>query len=159
MINLYEGNRGFSAGGESNFLNGQVQKIPEDVDLITIMGSINDASLDSNLGEVTDTGTDTYCGIIYNTLMTIIKDHPNAALGVMTDNPIVGNENHSKVCGSLESVCNYYGVPCLILNKHSGIYPNIDEAKAIQMHDDVQPNEVGHALMVAKIKPWIKTLL
>lgn len=175
----------------SNFY-ARVDIIPSDVDYITIYGSINDMfSSGTNFGELTDTvegGSTTLCAYINSTLNKIIKNCPNAKLGVITPIPAKAYGNDEALdttnpgnrleayANKIKEICDYKGIPCLDLYHESNLHPELIDLsdvnatwsqfyystsmKAGQELDTngVHPNEKGHELIADRIVEFLKSL-
>ena len=154
-----------SAGGRTyeTILAEQVPAIPEDTDLITIMSGTNDASKGWTVGAATDTGTDTFSGKIYTTLLAIQQKFPTIPIGVIT--PVYkgnGNTGVQKISDAITAVCKVHSVPCFDLNAGSGVLAFTDENIAHYYNDGAaatHPNNAGQAVMAAKIEPFIRSLM
>lgn len=149
-----------------NFLN-RVNTIPTDSDVVTIFGSGNDCS--QTLGTVTDTGTNTVCGCINNTIDNIRSRIVGVKLGIISPTPwdnyptTTENNNMAKYCDALQEICRLKGVPFLNLYRNSNLVPwDATFRAAYYSHDDgngVHPDENGHALFAPRIKAFLETLL
>lgn len=145
----------------------RVDTIPLDSDVITIFGSGNDCSL--TLGSPTDTGTDTVCGCINNTIDGIRSRIIGANLGIITptpwdDYPTTTPGNRMDLyADALVEICRLKGVPCLDLYHCSNMLP-WEQAfrEAYYTKDDgngVHPDENGHKLFAPRIQAFLSTLL
>ena len=88
--NLGNSGSGFKRKEDENKAYYQiVNGIPDDTELITIFASGNDLNDEEGreVGEVTDTGTNTLCGCINTTLNNIYAKFPGIRLGIMSMMP------------------------------------------------------------------------
>ena len=145
----------------------RIDTIPTDSNVITIFGSGNDVG--QTLGNVTDTGTNTICGCINNTIDGIRSRITGANLGIITPTPwepyppsTVGNAMDLYVDAIVE-ICRRKGVPCLDLYHCSNMTPwDADFKTAYYSHDDgngTHPDENGQKLFAPRIKAFLESLL
>lgn len=168
VTNLGKSGTGYlkTYNSNQNFLN-RVNTIPTDSDVVTIFGSGNDCS--QTLGNVTDTGTNTVCGCINNTIDNIRTRIVGVKLGIISPTPwdnyptTTENNNMAKYSDALKQICALKGVPFLDLYRCSNMVPwNATFRNAYYSHDDgngVHPDENGHALFAPRIKAFLETLL
>lgn len=148
-----------SGNSWSTVLSAQVSAIPSGTQLVTIMAGTND--LTTSVGEITDTEGNSLYALMYQAVSQITNDNPGVSIGIITPVPRYDSDQyHTKVTqisGAIKNFCEYYSIPCLDLNKESGITPfNVGTYyKADKLH----PNDAGQEKMSKKIEPFIKTLL
>ena len=166
-------NLGVSGTGYMKPYNGglpfyqRVDTIPTDSDVITIFGSGNDCNL--TLGNVEDTGTDTICGCINNTIDGIRARIVGANIGIIAPTPwqqyppnVTGNKMDLYV-SALGEICKRKGVPFLDLYHSSNMLPwEQSFREAFYTRDDgngTHPDENGHKFFAPRIKAFLETLL
>lgn len=125
--NLGVGGTGYAEG--SNFY-GRISQIESDADIITIFGSFNDMASSLPFGSITDTGLDTICGYIYNTLVGIRSAFPLVNLGVVTPTPWAsykptssGNTACEQYVDAIIEICKMQSIQCLDLFHCSNLRP------------------------------------
>ena len=90
--------------------NGRYTQIPADADYITLKFGINDDSTHQNapIGTINDTTNNTFYGA-YNVVMDyIIRNHPNAKIGI-----IVTNGANAAIVEATKNIAKKWGVPYL----------------------------------------------
>ena len=167
VVNLGKSGTGYMKPYNTNLpFYQRVDTIPLDSDVITIFGSGNDCSL--TLGNVTDTGTDTICGCINNTIDGIRARIVGANIGIIAptpwdDYPTYTENNMSRYVDALEQICKLKGVPFLNLYRCSNMLPWEESFRnAFYTHDDgngVHPDENGHRFFTPHIYAFMRTLL
>lgn len=145
----------------------RISAIPIDADVITIFGSGNDLSHD--LGNVTDTETDTVCGCINTTIDKLYSIMPIVQLGIITPTPWESyspNNAENKMelyANAIVEICKRRGIPCLDLYHCSNLRPWDDSFKQLAYSKDdgngVHPDETGHKLIAPRVKSFLESLL
>lgn len=153
-----------SGKGYSHIRDTQLPSIDEDVALITIMCGTNDMTTDGS-GNYTDTiDSGTFCGNVYDTILKIQEAFPHVPIGVITPVNRVDSTQYKNwvinVSKAIKGVCEQHSVPCFDLNACSGVLGFTEENIAYYYNDSgCHPNNNGHALMAAKLEPFIKSLM
>ena len=158
--NYANGGQGYMKG-TNNFVE-QSKRVSSDCDIVTIFGSWNDWNdMYDNIGTYKDTGTDTLCGCIYNTINNIIERCPDAKIGIITPTPwkstnyfTLSDYSLGKAQGYIDAlvgVGRMYGIPVLNLFDESGLRPYEEDFRNKYYHeaDGVHPNSEGHKNYVA----------
>ena len=148
-----------SGNAWNTVLSSQVPNIPSGTQLVTIMAGTND--LGTSVGEITDTEGNSLYALMYQVVSQITNDNPGVSIGIITPVPRYDSDQyHTKVTqisDAIKNFCEYYSIPCLDLNKGSGITPfNVG---TYYKTDKLHPNDAGQEKMSKKIEPFIKTLL
>jgi len=153
-----------------NFLS-RIDDIDEDCDLVVVFGGTNDFGHgDAPLGEPTDRTAYTFWGACHVMCEKLINRFPQSQIVVMgplhrhdEENPC--GEKKLEAIGSLydyvdilKVVTRKYAIPFLDMLEVSGIAPSVPIHKKLYMPDGLHPNDVGHALIAAKLKGFLKTL-
>lgn len=183
VVNMGQGGTGYKKTDDSgNAFYQRIVNVPTDVDVITIMGSINDLSRTASydLGNPTDTGTDTVCGCINKTLDELFNVFPLANVGIISPLPtkvytsFVTEEDGDwyrivRYCDNLMEICRRRSIPVLDLYHGSGLRPwDKNFRDALYTKDDVDGDgelggvhldENGHKIIATKIKAFLETLL
>lgn len=151
-------------------------------DLITIMGGINDLLFSGKqMGEITDTSTDTWLGCVYQLIQNIKTTFPNVPFGILSPLPacavgsgnLLYNFNPSDKTNKeyifvqkLEEFCDYYSIPFLNQYNKSGFRPWDDDFKLRytscrqeKSGDGLHPNVQGHQLIYPRIREFVRTLI
>lgn len=142
-------------------------------DIITIMGGINDLMFSSKeMGEITDTTTDTWFGCVYALIENIKSTFPNIPFGIMSplpqENYNTSDKNNEEYVfvQKLEEFCDYYNVPFLNQYNKSGFRPWDEDFKLKYTScnetpegDGLHPNVNGHRLIYPRIREFLKTLI
>lgn len=166
VINLGVSGTGYKAG--NNFYN-RVQYIPLDSDVVTIFGGGNDLYANTPLGNITDTGFNTLCGCINETIDAIINRIPTVSLGIITPTPwadfppTAPNNEMDLYSQALVEICKRRSIPYLDLYHCSNLRPWTKEGRdACYTKDDgngVHPNEQGHKLIAPRFKALLESLI
>lgn len=169
-------NYGVSGTGykNGNFAK-RISNITEEFDVMTIMGSFNDLDEEWEIGEVTDSGTNTLCGCMNVAIESFKTKYPTKKIGVITPTPwklgveyfgiITTAENMSAYVEALLNVAKRHRVPCLDLYHCSGLNPDNDTVLSEFYCENgtqdigVHPNSEGHKFMAAAVREFIKTLI
>ena len=144
--------------------------LPTDADVVTIFGSGNDLSLMSVLGEPTDTGTETICGCINETIDVIIGLIPDVSLGIVSPTPWSNNKptlddsnSMARYTEALRQICKIRSIPFLDLYHCSNLRPWTAEGRAACYSKDggdgVHPDENGHRLIAGRFKNFVESLI
>lgn len=171
-VSLAESGKGYYAkgGGSSDhsIIAYQVPQIPADADVILIMAGANDAAVVNRswegsppLGDVSDTELDTsFCGVLYQTCNTILNEHPNAQLGIITPPPMAdGNSTNLRaVANTIKAFCERYSYACFELNKNSGMVVENGGQNTLMFTDGVHPNHYGNEVMAVALEDWVRML-
>ncbi len=180
VTNKGQGGTGFKNRDDENVAFYQrAQGISTDADIVTIMGGANDVNLTTvEIGNVTDTGTDTICGCINTTLDNVINLFLNAGkvpkIGVITSPPTqtqlpsIPDCRLAQISDAVIEICRLRSIPCLDLFRKSNLHPDLEAFRNLVYTKDVKedgtlegvhPNEIGHRMMASIIRPFIETLL
>lgn len=113
-------------------------------DVVTVEGSVNDHATSKPIGDVGDTGTDTFAGAIYQ-IAKYVYENSNATLFFITDyvgryvhiNPTPAGTDFYGDCAPTKTnnddllqidyinmmikQCEYFGIPCITAGQDSGI--------------------------------------
>jgi lysophospholipase L1-like esterase len=129
------------------------------------MCGTNDMTSGGSPGNATDTvDSGTFCGTVHDTILAIQTRFPDVPLGIITPVNRVDKEQYKNwvigIARAIKSVCEQHSVPCLDLNACSGVLGFTAENIAYYYNDSgCHPNDAGHAMMAAKIEPFIKSLM
>ena len=84
--------------------------LPDDVDILFVMGGTNDYYKKAPLGTTSDTEATTFAGAL-NVLIEGMKEkYPNTL--ILFSTPYYKNEQQKQYCDMVQSVCTLQGVPC-----------------------------------------------
>lgn len=156
-------------GGTQQFYN-RIDSIPEDTDIITIFGSVNDWSFPH--GTALDKGTDTVGGCVNTTIEKIFKRCPTARLGIISalpagsaNEPFVPSNHNPDNRGReyaklLKEICENHSIPFLDLYHQSLLRPWDEEfnKKFFGDADGCHPNDEGHKMFYRRIEMFIMSL-
>lgn len=150
---------------------------PNDFDIFTIMGSINDSSnyTIADIGDVTDSGTTTICGCINTTLANFFSVAPYTPIGIITATPSAAQNASdpdcfmSKYTEKLIEIAKLHAIPVLDLYHNNGLRPQ-DPAFLTQFYtsdvtseldtNGIHPNSEGHKKYIApKVREFIRSLM
>ncbi len=154
-----------SGKGYEHVRDVQIPAIDADVGLITIMCGTNDMGAGGEPGNATDTvESGSFCGKVHDTILKIQERFPTVPLGIITPvNRVDQERNKNWVFGiskAIREVCGQHSVPCFDLNACSGVLGFTAENKDYYYTDGgCHPNDAGHALMAAKLMPFIESLM
>lgn len=165
------------ANQSSQTIRSEIAEISDynyNTDVITVMGSINDFEyVDTALGQLGDTGTDTIYGCMYNFFSGLQSEYMGTRLGVITP-PVTGTSYSTNLAKftaynqALKDTAKLFGVPVLDLTYSCNLKPwesnfrnefySADGTGGSGQVDSVHPNSKGHWLIHSKIKEFLKTL-
>ena len=146
----------------------KLPEYPEDVDVISVMGALNDRH--TELGAWGDRGTDTVYGAVWNYFNNLINKYPNKSIVYITSTPReysygVDGEFTAWVDAFIKTAHNF-SIPVLDLYRNSGLRPwNATNNKEYfscsdaPNGDGVHPNAKGQKLMALKIAEFAKQYL
>lgn len=170
-------NMGLSGSGFMKYQNTdqayyqRVAAIATDADVITIMSSGND--IGQTLGDPTDTGTDTICGCINETLDTILSVYMAAGkipnIGVITtppwENGMPSNPTGAMALynAAVVECCERKSIPVFDLYHRSNLHPNNATFRTLAYSRDggsgTHPDENGHKLIAPAIQSFLDSLI
>lgn len=133
------------------FVADKLESIPEDADYILFKFGIND-SWQLPLGTADDMGPDTFCGAWNMVLSWVLKERPEAKVGVIASNCCKTKEWSDATV----MMCRKYGVPCLNeeneeLLKDLGSRYRVSEKNG-------HPNIPAHRLESLIVEKFLRTL-
>lgn len=175
VVNCGVGGTGYMKT-ENRFVN-RVSTIPEDTELLTVFGSFNDYEyIESSLGVLGDSGTDTIYGCMKSFFDSVFSRCPNIVAGVILPtkwgylSPQKDSEA-SKKCDlyikALKEIADYYDLPVLNLYNHSNLRPWDDVFAEKYYKDDdgngvantVHPLDAAHKRFISpKVEAFIKRI-
>lgn len=128
VVNMGRSGTGYKRTYDEGFSFYQrIANVPSDADVITIFGSFNDSPFFSNLGTITDTGTDTIGGCINTCLDNLFEKIPLANVGIVSPTPWSGlypsTGNSDEYVQLLKDICERRGIPFYDLYHNSGLRP------------------------------------
>lgn len=168
VVNLGEGGTGYKReyAGEGAFIT-RVDQIPLDADVVTIFGSGNDAIY--QIGDPSDTGTDSLCSAINATIAAIFARKVTCQLGIVTPcpwesyNPADETNWMARYSAAIVEICKRWGIPCLDLYHCSNLRPWDAAFRAAAYSKDdgggVHPDETGHAIIAPRFEAFLESLL
>lgn len=155
--NLAESGKGYSYIKDS-----EVPAIDEDVALITIFAGTNDITSAAYVGDPTDTEYN-YSGLVYQTILAVQERFPKVPFGIITPTQRhdydTGHTSCAKIAAGIKAVCELYSVPCFDMHAESGLLALNDSGKGYYFTDGLHLSDAGHAVMAARIKPFIESLM
>ena len=137
-------------------------------DIITLMGGVNDATSSlgvTPLGVMADRTTTTFYGALHVACLALLARFPSKGIGLITQTP-----RHSYMAAQLPyvnamiEVAQYYSIPCLDLNRSSGLYPDSVYYYTNYFGDTnpdaygLHPNTIGHSIIARQILQFIMKL-
>lgn len=137
-------------------------------DIITLMGGVNDATSSlgvTPLGVMADRTTTTFYGALHVACLALLARFPSKGIGLITQTP-----RHSYMAAQLPyvnamiEVAQYYSIPCLDLNRSSGLYPDSVYYYTNYFGDTnpdaygLHPNTIGHSVIARQILQFIMKL-
>ena len=167
VVNMGVSGTGYMRRQDTNMAFYQrILNIPTDTDIVTIFGSGNDLSLP--LGAPSDTGTDTICGCMHQTIQNLFSVLPGVRVGIVLPCPWgsvpPGNKGNKMqlYCEALKEIAGEYSIPVLDLYYGSNLRPWDPTFRDLYYkHDDgssVHPDEDGHKILANKFKMFIQSL-
>lgn len=137
-------------------------------DIITLMGGVNDATSSlgvTPLGVMADRTTTTFYGALHVACLALLARFPSKGIGLITQTP-----RHNYMSAQLPyvnamiEVAQYYSIPCLDLNRSSGLYPDSVYYYTNYFYDTnpdfygLHPNTIGHSVIARQILQFIMKL-
>lgn len=172
-------NYGLSGTGFFNRFSAY-ENITQSPDIITVLLGTNDwnnnGSNNKQLGNLTDTGTDTISGCISTLMLGLLTKFPTKIIAMMTPIPRIASWGSNATSNSqgytLEDLANricelsrHYSVPCLDLYHESNLPVYIPAGNAYYFTapghaspDGLHPNDEGQKVMANKIKSFLEAL-
>lgn len=170
--------------GESNtrsFYQRMLNVDPNLFDVLTVMGTFNDASIIDNntitIGDITDTGTNTLCGCINTMIDNFYTIARNKPIGIITPPPTLyrnpTDSTSNNIVNAIIDICKYRCIPYLDLFHAIGLNPWYGDASVKADYIDtyytegssvdssmVHPNSLAHKLFLApKIREFVNSLI
>lgn len=141
---------------------------PEDVDVISVMGALNDRH--NTLGQWGDKGTDTVYGGVWNFFNNLIEKYPNKPIIYITSTPreySYGEDGqYTEWVDAFIKTARHFSIPTLDLYRNSGLRPwnttnNLEyfSCDTAPNGDGVHPNHKGQLLIAKKIAPFAEQYL
>lgn len=169
-------NKAVSGTGFISSDNGVLSRIttyPTDVDLILLMGCMNDLHYvrEGKLGTFEDSNNTTVYGGLHQMFTTLLEKFPKTPIMVITSQPRAAVEDNESYMGekrwgkntpacqineALKEVCEHYAIPCLDLYSSSYIKPWITSNRNRLCPDGVHPNTEGQYVMAEQILPFVR---
>lgn len=154
-------------GGNPSWLDKMVD-YPADVDLISVMGALNDRH--TTLGAWGDRGTDTVYGAVWNYFNNLIEKYPNKPIIYITSTPreySYGEDGqYTAWVDAFIKTAHNFSIPTLDLYRNSGLRPwnathNAEYFSCSESPtgDGVHPNDKGQLLIARKIMPFAEQYL
>lgn len=139
----------------------RVAGMDESLDLIGVLGGINDFWLDVPLGKFEDRTSETFYGALHTLYSSLADKYAGKRLFIMTcldssvKNPSgIGLSNWVT---AQREVAAYYSIPILDLNAESGISTKIQAQKNL-IPDGLHPSQKGADLISKRIMAFIKNV-
>lgn len=147
--------------GKRNPMVNRVAGMDESLDLIGVLGGINDFWLDVPLGKFEDRISETFYGALHILYSSLADKYAGKRLFIMTcldasvKNPSgVGLSDWVK---AQREVAAYYSIPIFDLNTESGISTKIEAQKNL-IPDGLHPSQKGADLISKRIRAFIKNV-
>ena len=173
-------NCGFSGTGymktEDRFVN-RVNNIPEDTEILTVFGSLNDFEyIESSLGEMGDSGTTTIYGCMKSFYDAVFTRCPDIVVGIIlptkwgylsSQKDPSASVKCDQYISALKDIAKYYSIPVLDIYNFSNLRPwNDIFASKFYKDDDlngtantVHPLDPAHKKFIApKVEAFIKSI-
>lgn len=136
---------------------------PQDCDLITIMGGINDCNSNIPIGDINNKDRTTYIGAYQEIIEGLLTRNPNVRIMLFTPTPYWKNtagrpfaDKMIDYVNATKDVANYYGLPYLDLYNSMGIN---EFTKNEFMTDMIHYNSKGYKRMGNLISSFIESNL
>ena len=165
------------------FSNNKYTQIPSDVDFITIKLGINDNNHRQGggdgedptgyipIGDVTDTGTATFCGAYNTVLAYLIEHHPFAKIGILVTNGCEGIDDYRT---KTIAIAERWGLPWLdengearcpamIRSSNPNVLQTVKDLRRTQQAADLSqgnthPNVAAHEFESTFIEAFLRSL-
>jgi lysophospholipase L1-like esterase len=139
----------------------RAQLMATDLDIITVMGGINDSMGSAGpvpIGTMADRVATTFYGACHLLFVYLMETYIGKKIGVMTsiapDSSALGL-NYANV---LKEVAAYYSLPLLDIWNESGINAKTETLKAQYMGDGLHPTALGREMISRRIVAFLKSL-
>jgi lysophospholipase L1-like esterase len=149
------GGTGYIAGGANSFYN-RVQLLPTDLDIITVMGFLNDVG--ETLGTMSDRVSTTFYGAVHLTLLYLMENNIGKKIGVICNAGLLDSESRLTYKAAFEEVVKYYRLPYLDLWYEGGINQMTATLKEAYIPDAYHPNSLGREMISRPIEAFLKRL-
>lgn len=176
VVNMGASGTGYMKGYDSNNAFYQrISNVPTDADVVTIFGSGNDCGVNwdsSELGNPTDTGTNTICGCINTTIDNLYAVLPTVKLGIITPTPwkdyypLATTDPQNRMTlysNAIVEICRLRGIPCLDLYHCSGLRPWDSTFRTLAYSKDdgggTHPDEKGHEMIAPMIFNFLESIV
>jgi lysophospholipase L1-like esterase len=154
-------------GGNPSWLD-KIEDYPTDVDVISVMGALNDRH--TTLGEWGDRETNTVYGAVWNYFNNLIEKYPNKPIIYITSTPreySYGEDGqYTAWVDAFIKTAHNFSIPTLDLYRNSGLRPwnathNAEYFSCSESPtgDGVHPNDKGQLLIARKIMPFAEQYL
>ena len=159
---------GVKSGVAADCMTDRIPSGDVTADIITLMGGINDATSSlgvTPLGVMADRTTTTFYGALHVACLALLARFPSKGIGLITQTP-----RHSYMSAQIPyvnamiEVAQYYSIPCLDLNRSSGLYPDSVYYYTNYFGDTnpdaygLHPNTIGHSVIARQILQFIMKL-
>ena len=174
LINYGVSGTGY-ARTNNNFMTRMLSIDPTKFDVLTVFGSFNDAGAGLDIGDPTDTwsesGTNTLCGFINQTIDNFYSVAPYKPIGLVTPCPWIDipptNTWGNSYADAIIAIAKRRGIPYLDLFRDSGIRPwaGSDYLAMYYLEDGeqdtgVHPNSLGHKVFLyPHFREFLKSLI
>lgn len=151
------------------------KSMEKEVDIITILGGVNDFHHNVPLGDKRSLNTNCFYGALNTILSNLIERFPSKKIIFIT--PMKNNFVHSQknypdsfscnglnlkqidYVNAIKSTCDYYSIPVLDLYKESGISPYIEVQAKLYMPDKLHYNKEGYLRLSKKIAEYLTNVI
>lgn len=100
--------------GERDAFCNRYSQMPDDADVISVMGGINDFGANAPIGSIDDSDGYTFCGALNVLAQGLKQKYPRAFIFFMTPLKWKAKTNgFEEICGAVKDVCAKYRIPVL----------------------------------------------
>lgn len=149
--------------GGSTIVNmaSRYNSMPNDADIVFVMGGINDLNQDIPLGDITSTSTSTFCGAVKKLCTGLREKYPAKPVIFINctnhnNTGVVHNEGYTATdfANAMIEVCKDQGMLCLDAHGSLGINPKYDETFTVS--DKLHLNDLGSELLGKWVAQQVK---
>lgn len=158
-------------GSDANAMCQRYTKMRDNVDIVTVLGGVNDFGQSSplELGVFSDTTNATFYGSLHIMCQGLLEKYPHSIIMFITPMSQKGFWAHSVDTNkfgltvfdygqAIKDVCGYYGIPVCDLGRTVGFTSKNPTQNSYYLKDGLHANERGHEKMAICIENSLKQL-
>jgi hypothetical protein len=138
-----------------------VDELPTELDYVTVMGGVNDASNSVPIGAFSSNlDTTTFHGALHVLCQKLITKYPAARIGLITNTQNgAGSDQYLPYAEAIEKVGAYYSIPVLNLFTRGGLTSRAGSTVwNMYFTDGIHPKDEGHKMIARKVQRFLESL-